>query len=116
MRRLDLVPTQPTSQGPGPFPATPHTPEETAAWEAQRIAKSNESAQKKQDRERLEKEGRAAREYSAQWELPAPPEEAEFKLDLEDLVKEFSGGEGIEEVTSLIFDSQPWEDKLASFQ
>ncbi len=113
MRRLDLVPTQPASQGPGPFPATPHTPEETAAWEAQRIAKSNESAQKKQDRARLEKEGRAAREESARWELPAPPEEA---LDLADLVKEFSGGEGIEEVTSLIFDSQPWEDKLASFQ
>ena len=50
-----LVPIEnaPTTEGPWPFPATAHTKEQQAAWELQRIAKSNESAQKTKDRERL---------------------------------------------------------------
>ena len=107
-----LVPAQtaPTTDGPWAFPATPHTAEQRAAWEAQRVARANESKQQKQDRERLEKEAAEARGYDKAWELPAPE-----PTDLAELVKELSG-DGLEEVTSLINDDQPWEDKLVLFQ
>ena len=104
-----LVPTEnaPTTDGPWPFPATPNTEEQRAAWEAQRIAKSNESAQKTKDRKLLEKEAAEARGYDEKWELSPP--------DIEELVKELDG-EGLDEVKSLILRDEHLEDKLAMFQ